>query len=58
MTVSYPKKMKERAKSDGKGLLTLDVPGFTYQTPATDEMISDVYDLFQKWQRQKEKEDQ
>lgn len=48
MTVSYPKKMREQAKKDGKGLLTLDVPGMTFQTPATPEEIVLVYKVFQE----------
>ena len=31
--ISYPKDMKDRAKADERSLVTVDVPGMTFQGP-------------------------
>jgi hypothetical protein len=46
---SYPKDMKERAKKDGKKLITVDVPGFCFQGPATNEEVSQLMKLITSW---------
>lgn len=43
--VSYPKVMRERAKADGKGLVTIDVPGMTFQGPVDNEVISKLVEF-------------
>lgn len=47
--VTYPKEMKELAALDSKALITIDVPGMTYQTPATNEQVKELHALCQKW---------
>ena len=54
--VRYPKEMRALAKAKGLALLTIDTPGMTYQTPATEEQVSDLRKLFRKWVKQKPKQ--
>lgn len=41
--IHYTKEMRERAKKDGKVLITIATPQVEYQTPATAEMVVSVH---------------
>jgi hypothetical protein len=49
--ISYPKEMKERAKADGRHLVTLDVPGMTFQGPCSKDQVKEVFEMVNRWLR-------
>ena len=51
--VTYSKEMRDRAKADKKHLITLDVPGMTFQGPCTNEQVKEVHSMFQRWMKEK-----
>lgn len=55
--ISYPKEMKDRANADGHHLVTVDVPGMTFQGPCSKEQVREVLRMVNRWLK-KENEDQ
>jgi hypothetical protein len=41
--------MRDRAKSDGTHLVTVDVPGMTFQGPVTKEQVTELVNLLTRW---------
>lgn len=52
----YPKSMRDRAKADSLGLVTIDVPGMTYQGPQPEKRITALVKLLSKWWEQDRKD--
>ena len=42
--ISYTKQMRDRAKVDGKHLVTVDVPGLTFQGPCSEAEVKESYE--------------
>ena len=51
--VSYPKEMRDIAESQGKKLVTIDLPFMTYQSPATEAEVNELHDFWLKWYKEK-----
>lgn len=47
--VSYPAEMKERAKQDKRHLVTVDVPGMTFQGPCTKDQCREAIEMVTRW---------
>lgn len=47
--VRYSKEMREQATRKKLSLITLDVPGITYQVSGTEEQVREVRELLQTW---------
>ena len=50
MSVSYPQKMRQRAKSSKNVLATVSVLGVTFQGPCTRVEAEKLLELFNEWQ--------
>lgn len=40
--VSYPREMRARAKADGRHLVTVDIPGISFQGPVTKDVVKEL----------------
>ena len=47
--ISYTKQMRDRAKVDGKHLVTVDVPGFTFQGPCSKAEAKEALEMVTRW---------
>jgi hypothetical protein len=47
--IKYSKEMRDRAKADGLHLVTVDVPGMTYQGPITIEQRREMIQMLTRW---------
>jgi hypothetical protein len=52
---SYPRAMKERAKKDGKSLVTVDVPGLCFQGPVSKKHVKEAIMMLTRWFKQRGK---
>lgn len=49
--VTYSKEMRERAIADKKHLVTIDVPGVTFQGPCTKAQCNEAIAMFTRWMK-------
>lgn len=55
MEVTYPPEMRQRAKQDKKELITIALPGLTYQAPASKAEIILLHEMFRTFIQQHRK---
>jgi hypothetical protein len=48
-SVKYPKEMREQAKLEGKHLVTISLPGLTFQGAVTDDSEKELDDFVCAW---------
>ena len=47
--VTYPKEMREQAKAEGKHLVTISLPGLTFQGAVTDDCEKELDNFVCSW---------
>lgn len=47
--VTYSQEMRDRAKADKKHLVTIDVPGMTFQGPCTKAECKEAIAMITRW---------
>jgi hypothetical protein len=47
--IKYSKQMRDTAVAEGRSLITVDVPGMTYQGTCTQEQRREIIQLLTRW---------
>jgi hypothetical protein len=54
--ISYPAEMRDRAKADGRHLVTVDVPGMTFQGPCSAKQVKEACEMVTRWFKKENEE--